>query len=163
MNFIDYSIASWQHLRTFYFRLQCIDSYFHVVCAMARKTANEIVSSLHKLDLITSRLKCLSCWCCACIITIFTYTNHTVECWVVVEYCNMKTRKIINLNGKSSNIMIESRYYWMWKQSIPIIIILKKNDKKTGQRFTKKKKMVIKKVWSYLYIYIYTHTHIYRK
>nr|POF26770.1 hypothetical protein CFP56_47933 [Quercus suber] len=41
-------------------RLQRVDSYFHVVCAMPRKTANEIVSSLHKLDLITSRLKCLS-------------------------------------------------------------------------------------------------------
>ena len=149
MNFIDYSIASWQHLRTFCFRLQCVDSYFHVVCAMPRKTANEIVFSLHKLDLITSRLKCLSWWCRACIITIFTYTNHIVECWVVVEHCNMKTRKIINLNRKSSNIMIESRYCWVWKQSIPIIIILKKNDKKNWSEIYKKK-MVIEKVWSYL-------------
>ena len=162
MNFIDYSIASWQHLRTLCFRLQCVDSYFHVLCAMPWKTANEIVSSFHKLDLITSRLKCLSWWCRACIITIFTYTNHIMECWVVVEHCNMKTRKIINLNRKSSNIMIESRYCWMWKQSIPIIIMmLKKMIKKTGKRFTQKKKK--NGDWKSMKLFVYVCIYIYRK
>mgnify|MGYP006869195375 CR=1 FL=1 len=159
MNFIDYSIASWQHLRTLCFRLQCVDSYFHVLCAMPRKTANEIVSSLHKLDLITSRLKCLPWWCRACIITIFTYTNHIVECWVVVEHCNMKTRKIINLNRKSSNIMIESWYCRTWKQSIPIIIMLKKMIKKNWSEIYQKKNGDWKRLKLFIYIYIY----IYRK
>ena len=41
MNFIDYSIPSWQIRRTFCFILQCIDSYFLVVCEMPQKAANE--------------------------------------------------------------------------------------------------------------------------
>ena len=117
--------------RSFGFRLHCVNSYFHVTCTMPRKTANEIVKSFHKLDFIASNLKFLSC-CRASIVTMFAYTNHIVRCWVVVEHCNRKTRKIINLNEESLNDMIEyCRHCWMWKQLMPLLVILKKNyDKK---------------------------------
>ena len=109
MNFIDYSIPSWQTRRTFCFILQCIDSYFHAVCAMPRKAANEIVFSLHKLDSITSSFICFcTAWYRACIITLLVYRIHVVLPWAVVEHCSiMETRRMINLNGESLSVLIE--------------------------------------------------------
>ena len=62
INFIYYSIASsnWETqaiLRPFGLTLQCVDSYCYFAFAVARKSTNEIVFSLHKRNLITSGLK----------------------------------------------------------------------------------------------------------
>ena len=70
---------------------------------MPRKSANEIVSSLNKRNIVAFGLK-LSCTSRvrACIITLFVYNEHIVQSWVVVKHCNIENSKSQLENGESS-------------------------------------------------------------
>lgn len=66
------------------------DGNLHSRLAVASKTADEEVLTLHELDLIFSSLIHFgTSWGFARTIPCFVHSNHVVSCRAVVEHCKM--------------------------------------------------------------------------